>query len=67
MDGKQQDRNINSATQESFAGLTEDEMVAKAISLSLQTSVDSGVLTDAQKKELVRKERLAALEKRGLK
>lgn len=44
---------------------SEDEMIAEAIQLSLQAPLVEE--TDAMKKDRVRKERLAALEKRGLK
>jgi Ubiquitin interaction motif len=56
----------------SVVGLSEDEMIAAAIAMSLQGGEaaaavsETRVLTDAERKEATRRERLVALEKRGV-
>lgn len=57
-----------------IGGMTEEELLAQAIALSIseQEAKDAGVqvstvpLTEKERKDKIRQERLAALEKRGI-
>ena len=67
-------RSSSNPTATSMRDMTEEEMVAQAIAMSLQEQTTSTSISDASpassgmtEKERMRAERMAALEKRGLK